>query len=644
MSPAKVKLNKEAKEVLQGFYTFLDVLQDTQEASGKSEQIREIVPIREWLADHKFLGPEAGAIYDFWIPHIIDFFENDYIELILTGALGGGKSYCALIVALRKIYELSCYRNIPLLFGLSPSSTLLFMYLSVSREQAKRTGYGKFKKIVDASPYFLKYFPRDMLKDMEIEFTQENILFAQGSTPSHFIGTDLYGLIFDESNFVRGGKGDYGKFVTATEIYRESTNRRQSRFLESGYDEGFSIIVSSSDTQTSFTEQRIEEAKSNPTTKVVHVTLPQVHPERYSKTKFYVFKGNDMVDPFVYDAEHNDEVDNFNKASGNISYNYQKPPENVISGFAEIPIDFKRAFTIDLIGSLKEVAGVPVMKFGKLFYSNKNWRRIVNSTKQKHPFSKEGFVISTGDSVKVSDFWLPGLLVPVDYCNYVIHIDQSTKSDKTGMAMSHLVPLNDGTGDFMIYVDFILQIIPPKKPEEVDIAKCRDFIYFLIKQGFNIRSVSYDIYASQESMQNLNKQDIRAFKLSVDTDDSQYRQTKFLINADRVRFYDHSVFKKEFFDVDHNRERKRVDHPPGSSKDVSDAVVGSIWSSILYSLAEDTGTYASIRLDVIKAMTDKYASNKMSRFNMISDETHQFKPSMIKLKYNKLLKKYVPNV
>ena len=41
----------------------------------------------------------------------------------------------------------------------------------------------------------------------------------------------MFGVVFDEANFVNAGGGDEGKMKKAMNIYRESANRKKSRFF-----------------------------------------------------------------------------------------------------------------------------------------------------------------------------------------------------------------------------------------------------------------------------------------------------------------------------------------------------------------------------------------------------------------------------
>jgi len=73
---------------------------------------RKVVPVKDWIRDPYYVGSIAGELYPFWEEVIIEIEETKKNELIITGGLSSGKSFCALVLFLRKVYELSCNPSI----------------------------------------------------------------------------------------------------------------------------------------------------------------------------------------------------------------------------------------------------------------------------------------------------------------------------------------------------------------------------------------------------------------------------------------------------------------------------------------------------------------------------------------------------
>lgn len=175
--------------------SLIDTIVEMKDSERKAARIRDVVPIEEWINDSYFVGPDAASIYPYWKQHIINIFNSPVRinEVILTGGLGTGKTTVANIILMRKIYELSCYKNIPALFNLMSSSKIMFAYFNLNLGQAMLTGYGQLKEMIDNCPYFMEHFPRNNKKDSEIVWPNSNMMVRFASGTQHTIGTNLIG-------------------------------------------------------------------------------------------------------------------------------------------------------------------------------------------------------------------------------------------------------------------------------------------------------------------------------------------------------------------------------------------------------------------------------------------------------------------
>ena len=105
---------------------------DRRENAGKVEQIRDIVPIEQWINSPYYIGEDYKAIYPYWRDLICDIFsskrtkENNITQLIFGGSIGVGKSTCAELCTMRKLYELSCYKNVNAMFNLMSKTNIMF--------------------------------------------------------------------------------------------------------------------------------------------------------------------------------------------------------------------------------------------------------------------------------------------------------------------------------------------------------------------------------------------------------------------------------------------------------------------------------------------------------------------------------------
>lgn len=212
--------------------SLVDTIVDMKDSERKAARVRDIIPIEQWINDEYYVGPDALSIYPYWKQHIINIFNSPVRinEVILTGGLGTGKTTIANVILLRKLYELSCYSNIPALFNLMASSKIMMSYFNLNLGQALLTGYGQLKEMIDNCPYFQEHFPRNTKKDSEISFPQSNMMVRFASGTQHTIGTNLIGSILDEANFYsKTEKITESAMVVqdkAKQIYTETRNRR----------------------------------------------------------------------------------------------------------------------------------------------------------------------------------------------------------------------------------------------------------------------------------------------------------------------------------------------------------------------------------------------------------------------------------
>jgi len=542
----------------------------------QTQQIRDVVPIQEWVRDEYYLGDEARTLYSYWEDVIVDFVGNDMHELIITGSLRSGKSNTALLLLVRKLYELTCFSPIPARFGLSTSSLIVFMYLSLSMSQAMMLGLGRVRRMLDKIPYFREVFPRDKGIESYIRFADPAVVLIGGSELGHFKGSDLFFLIFDEANFTKGGVDM--KFDNAVNIYREATVRRKSTFITDGKEHGIGIIVSSADTLSSFVETRIAECKGDPKVMIINAVHYEVQPERYAgQGRFWVFEGDDLIDPFI--------VDDDREALLHFCNSYQIPfdrfkidtlPKELRTKFRNPPETFKRMFQLDIFGALKEICGVSIGQSGRFFTNRVKFAECfpAQNSVTVHPFTKEAITISYLDEARVEDYWNPARFNLNPNFEYFGGIDQSLTDDTTGISLCHIDP--DAEDDLKIVYDFMLKILPPRRPAKISPDKITMFFVWLKdKVGIRNLQVSMDWYATQQSVQTLQRYGIEAFIHGIDRSWDDYRSLSGSILDNQISGYHYAPFKEELFSLIQDNERKKVDHPGGGSKDVSDSVVQS---------------------------------------------------------------------
>ena len=263
-SKSKLKLNKPKvasfEDALSGLRDYgysqddLKIIKDAYDlikGKGKTKWklIRPILPIEEWLESDYHIGSMKYDIFPFWKRHVINIFNSKtkINQVVLTGAIGTGKSTVGALLLIRKLYELSCYENVSALFELSSISRIAVAYLSVAKDQAAITGFASIQEWIDSIPYFQEEFPRQKGLDSMLVWPNEKLFLMAGSTTNHFIGTDLIAGILDEANFFEGKPREEGEALATKvfSLYTNMRNRGASRFLVNGVHEYLSVLLSS---------------------------------------------------------------------------------------------------------------------------------------------------------------------------------------------------------------------------------------------------------------------------------------------------------------------------------------------------------------------------------------------------------------
>lgn len=610
-----------------------------QESDLEPKLEREIEPVRSWLRS-RFYNSFAKNLYPYWEDEIVDFCEGEFSEWIITGSLGTGKSSAALIACMRKIYELSCWDYPQRLFRLADMTKIFFAYLSVNLKQADLTGFGQIRSMLDGTPYFMDNFSRDLGINSVLKFPK-GLFMIPGSDAISVIGTNLFGSILDEANFLRkSGMSQIGDVAKAQELYAETTDRRRSRFMYKGKDPGFSMLVSSSTVQTSFTSSRIEQAKGDSRVKVTNAALWEVKKDSYQSTSFFVFNGSDKDDPFILSDPNQlsdlivDPEDRFRLYVESEVLGMESPqdavpllmgllPDFLESAISEVPTDFRPSFETDLYKALRNIAGISIAPVGKLFTSRMLWNRAIASD-LFHPFTKATVTIGLQTPEDLASYFsidrVFGTSAPLRHPSAprFLHIDMSTTTCDTGIACVHQAGFetNEALGVMTprIEVDFMLAVHPPKAPDRIAFYKIRSFIILLKRMGMKIGRVTLDQYQSEDTIQLLTKARVPSGRVSLDRNDKPYLSLVNLLSECRISIYDYEPFKRELFGLDHDRERGKVDHPDvntdgsAGSKDVSDAVAAAVFTCL-----EAGGSSAFERMDALNKIKVSTPESKYGR-------------------------------
>jgi hypothetical protein len=526
------------------------------------------VDIQTFVESPGFLDRQ-GVLYPAVMDQLRELNSGKYVEAVLTGAIGTGKSTIALFTTAYQLYVLSCLQDPHRLFSLDPSSEIVFAFQSLNKMLAKSVDYERFRSMILASPYFSRYFPFRKAINSEMIFPNHIVVRPLSGNVNAAIGNNIFGAILDEINFmarVEESKqsADGGAFDQAVEMYNSIVRRRKSRFMaKGGRLPGMLCVVSSKRYPGEFTdrkqiEAREEVARTGKTSIFVYDrTLWQIRPEgTYGTARFKLFLGDVSRKPRI--LEDGAEV----------------APQDAHL-VMEVPEEFRSEFERDLLSAIRDIAGSATFALHPF---------IVNTDAVARSFSRRQSILS----VEVTDFVVsrpnlyPTRIIRPDEPR-MAHVDLGLTGDSAGVAVGWVegfseVKRSDNTVELMpiINLDLILEVQPPRNGE-IEFENFRRLFYTLREQGMNLKWISFDSYQSTDSIQILRQKGFITGTFSMDKTPLPYEVMKTAFYDGRVKAPRHDKALSEIVRLERDPQTGLINHPPNFSKDCADAVAGVVY-------------------------------------------------------------------
>ncbi|MFQ6133822.1 MAG: hypothetical protein ACE5R4_17405 [Armatimonadota bacterium] len=292
----------------------------------------------------------------------------------------------------------------------------------------------------------------------------------------------------------------------------EIYNSLQRRIRSRFLDRGLLVMISSPRYEDDFLQRKLQEAKHNRRIFADQRPVWEIKPPGFYCGRRFVYQGLEI--PIEYEAD------------------FERNPERAMRDLAARPSSTLTAYFTDpqALEACAEEREAAVNRHGQL----EEWLQAPDN--------------------------LPRFL----------HVDLGLKRDACGIAMCHV---RDRDGEPSLFVDH-LERITAARGGEIDFAKVRRRIYELRERGFNIVQVSYDGWQSVDSRQILARRGFKVNVVSVDRDLACYETLKELVQAGRIRWPRNEVLLRELKRLELIKGRK-VDHPPGGSKDLADALAAA---------------------------------------------------------------------
>lgn len=301
------------------------------------------VDIKTFIEDPQYLGEFAKDIYPYWKEKLQEVYTNSpiygpispYMEVLLEGAFGTGRTFASLVGFLYDIYLFTLIRNPHEKYGLMPTISINFY---VANDDVANTHIcDAILDIIDNSPYFKSLMLPGKGEELAEEMFPNRIgIVHVGSKRPHrsYLGRSIAGVLFED--YEMEGMTEKDKdFVDGLR------RRIITRYMSS---EGIvpcrMWIVSSAGMPDTSIVRHFHEYGPR-ITFAPSVWDVQAFKGIYSGETFSVFKGNDTEKPFILE-------------DGKVYEDYLHG--NVI----HMPVEYKPDFEKDIYTALRELAGIAV--------------------------------------------------------------------------------------------------------------------------------------------------------------------------------------------------------------------------------------------------------------------------------------------
>ena len=545
------------------------------------------VDIDTFLHDPMYLGKglidDTGryTVFPYWEDVLKKVFPTNidtaYRTLVLSGAIGLGKSFVAVLCMLYQLYRMMCLKDPYVHYGLQPIDKITFSFMNITLDASKGVAWDKAQQLLQSSPWFSSR-GRVSGTANPTWHPPKGIELIPGSLSRHILGRAVFGAFFDEISFIPTQDINKQKEKAKTLISTASA-RMESRFMKGEYNPTLLILASSKRTEQSFLETFIESKKKNARGTTLIIDEPQwvIRTDKDSPNKFNVALGNKFLESEVLPLDITEDELNIWRDKG---YRILK-----------VPMGYYESFIDDLDIALTDIAGISTSNSSTYL----SGARLVKCKKDnfKNAFTKDVIVVGNGpdDTAQYWDFFdMSRIDSKLKSRPLYIHYDMSISGDKTGLAGTWIIgmkPPVDGqpqSKELFYRVPFVVSIKAPKG-HQVSFEKNRQFIYWLKEQGFNVKGISTDTFQSYDTGQALKAKGYNYDIISVDRVDSShvcqpYQNLKNTIYEERVELPENALLTEEFLGLKRDSNGK-IDHDPSgiNSKDSADAVCGSLFNA-----------------------------------------------------------------
>jgi len=471
-------------------------------------------------------------------------FKQTCNEVIAQLGKGSGKDYCSTISVAYIVYLLLCLKDPAAYYGKPPGDSIDILNIAINAQQASNVFFKGFKTRIERSPWFVGKYEA---KASEMKFDKGITVHSGHSEREAFEGYNVIAVVLDEiSGFAIESTSGNDQAKTGEAIYDMYRASVASRFPDFG--------------------------------KVILLSFPrfkndyiQAHYESVIAEKEVVIRSETMkMDVDLPDGTDGNEITVQWEEDHIKSYLYPKTyaikrPTWDVNPTKKIE-DFKVDFYRNYMDALGRFACMPPEAVDAFFKSREKIEKAFNN--MNIPVDSFG---------RMEDWFQPD-----KDKEYFIHVDLAQKHDHCAVAMAHVnrwvnvKVTNEYSQPAPIVEIDAVRFWTPTADKSVDFTEVKDYILSLKTRGFNIKVCTFDRWNSHDMMQQLKQYGINTELLSVAK--KHYDDMAMMISEERVSGPAIKLLIDELLQLRITRDR--VDHPRKGSKDLADAVCGSIFNAI----------------------------------------------------------------
>lgn len=503
--------------------------------------------IDEFIESDLYIGKgtkNGKMVYPFWREFLREIYPDPLRStnpiVILTGGIGIGKSTLSLIMAMYTLCKVMLMRDFSF-FDLELLKGVNLVFFHVNVDKASNDFI---------FPFYERYYSQSMF--FQRNKTQRFVTIPEGPRSNKGIGGDVIYYNLSEINFIPHGK--------AVEKINSAISRFFSRFRSASQYMGHVVLDSSVFGDASVVEQVIAESPYD--IKVVRAPIWEVkkHTNQFSKEKFRVYTGDSIQQPFVLtEGSVTSELD----------------PDKII----EVPLNLLPEYKSDIYKALQETAGVSTSLTGRYFT---DISRLNDSFRIDQTVPEVLIVDFFDQDDQLMNYLRAEIdrLIPKDKI-LAVRFDVGLTSDLCGMAIAYLDEMRLINPEIKLFEPSVCVPIAigisRKVGQETPLNKLKQFVVDL-SMDYEIGCVTTDQFQSRQLQQDINREGIRSYLMSVDRTSRPYDIYKTLIYEGRLKQPKSKLLQTECTQL--RIMGNKIDHLPAFSKDIADAVSGCVTSII----------------------------------------------------------------